>query len=96
MPSPLGMQHQQRLALQLFSKVMLGPLLGRGSFGAVHRGVWNKRQVAVKVSNAPCDGASSGRVLAALKSAVMQVSGPCCRSPQQHPMLLFQEYFNVK
>ncbi len=35
--------------LQLFSSVSLGPLLGRGSYGRVHRGVWQGQQIAVKV-----------------------------------------------
>ena len=36
---------------QVFSEVILGPLLGRGSFGRVHRGSWYAKPVAVKVSN---------------------------------------------
>lgn len=37
------------LSLQVFTAVALGPLLGRGSYGRVHRGVWQEQQVAVKV-----------------------------------------------
>lgn len=36
--------------MQIFDEVTLGPLLGRGSFGRVHRGFWKGHLVAVKVS----------------------------------------------
>ena len=32
-----------------FEDVRLGPLVGRGSFGKVYRGVWNGTLVAIKV-----------------------------------------------
>lgn len=34
--------------LEPFEGVVLGPLLGKGSFGRVYRALWNGRPVAVK------------------------------------------------
>ena len=39
------------MVVQVFASVHLGPLLGRGSYGRVHRGVWQSQQIAVKVGN---------------------------------------------
>lgn len=34
-----------------FQDVRLGPLVGKGSFGKVYRGIWHDMIVAIKVSN---------------------------------------------
>ena len=44
---------KKEAAAQVFNDVLLGPLLGRGSFGRVHRGSWYNKPVAVKVCPIP-------------------------------------------
>lgn len=39
-------------AQEVFEGVQLGPLLGCGSYGRVHRGMWRGQHVAVKVRRA--------------------------------------------
>lgn len=57
-----------------FDDVKLGPLLGKGAYGRVYRGVWNGAQVAVKVLETVQHDGEDGEVLEAVLGG--QVSHP--------------------